>query len=847
MANFIIRNLPIGVGTLMGALAFVAAAQNPFDALQFPITELGGCDSIDACKAYCDDSENAQACTGWARAHGFATGGDGGRRDSGDEGGSGGGEPDREFVDRVHETLERTSGPGGCSTPEECDAFCSERANHDECRAFAREHGLDDGHEEGRVGPGGCQSEEACRSYCGNPEHTRECVAFGLENGNLSPEEAARILSHIERAQQSGVEVQNRAREAGERVRGEVGTRVRGGIERSDRGQRRGPRGSRIEVREPKIDEGKAREILEAEGGPGGCATFDECEQFCNAPENGETCMQFALEHELIAGDEAARMRRLMDSTGPGGCKGRACEQYCEQSGHELECVEHAEGLGLIDPAEAERVRGFMKRAEERGLGCRGRECERYCEDPVNRDQCFDAFKDLLPEEERAHIEKFKAIEKRVETGGGPGGCRGEDECHQYCSDSAHFDECAAFAVEAGLFSPEDAEKMLKQFINVEGFRGRGPGGGSQGFRPPPGFEDFGELGMPPPFEHFEDFELPESVPPEVREQFKAQFEQGFQGEYKQRFEEEFRARAGRFGEFRQQFGGEGGEHGQFPGGTGAPNGGVPPRGFRGGEGGFRGFPQQGGTGGLRQGGATSASHISLKQNDSGGFTLRIEDPDGIASFSLNPAEGSRYGGDVPNCPSRYESTTVRLSGSFPYTLTYTDCAGNNVESTLTQADAFRSPTPPPRGSTSSGAPPPLPPPPGAGIPAGFDPHSIGLPGNFQFDGSNIPPEFLNDEMRRQIEETRQGETESQFEQQYQQQHQQQSDGVQYPQPYDEQHQQQYDGQYQEPQNFTSPPDYQYPPPPGTESHIDSTAPTGFFLSRMIANAARAFLELLGR
>ncbi|MDP3734940.1 MAG: hypothetical protein Q8R39_00755 [bacterium] len=811
--------------------ALSVGAQNPFDALQFPIAGLGDCASVEGCKLYCDEPENARACSEWARANGF---GSGGRREDGDQERSGEAGGDEERIEHARETLERTTGPGGCSSPEECDVYCSEEAHHDECRAFAREHGFDT-HEEERIGPGGCHSEDECQSYCRNPEHTRECVAFGLKNGNLSPEEAARILSQIERAHTIGAEARNRAREAGERVQGEVGERIRGKIERFDERRGRGPRGPRIEVREPKIDEEKARQILETEGGPGGCSTFDACEQFCNAPENGETCMQFALEHDLIAGDEAARMRRLMDSTGPGGCRGRACEQYCEAPGHELECIEHAEGLGLIDPTEAERVRGFMRRGEERGLGCRGRECERYCEDPAHRDQCFEAFKDLIPEEERAHIEKFKAIEARVESAGGPGGCRAEEECHQYCSDSAHFDECAAFAVEAGLFSPEDAEKMLKQFINVENFRGGGP----EGVTAPPGFEGFGELGEPPPFEHFEDFELPEGVPPEAREQFKAQFEQGFQGEYRQRFEEEFRARAGRFGEFRQQFGGEGGEHGQFPGGFGAPQGGMPPGGFGGGsgEGGFQGFPQQGGETSVQR---TSGgiSHISLKTNDSGLFTLRIEDSDGIASFALDPAEGSRYGGDVPNCPRRHESTTVRLSGSFPYTLTYTDCAGNTTERTLSQNEAYGTPTAPPQGSLPGAGTVPVQPPGVGGIPQGFDPRSVGLPEGFQFDGSNIPPEFLTDELRAQIEEMRRRETENQYHEQYQQQSDQQ-----YQQQYNQQYQQQYD---QQQQNFT-PPEYQYPPPEGTEQHIDSTAPTGFFLSRMIANAARAFLELLGR
>ena len=50
-------------------------------------------------------------------------------------------------------------------------------------------------------------------------------------------------------------------------------------------------------------------------------------------------------------------------------------------------------------------------------------------------------------------IEKFKAIDEKVKTQGGPGGCRGEEECRAYCSDTSHFDECAAFAVNEGFLN----------------------------------------------------------------------------------------------------------------------------------------------------------------------------------------------------------------------------------------------------------------------------------------------------------------------------------------------------------------------------------------------------------
>ena len=51
-----------------------------------------------------------------------------------------------------------------------------------------------------------------------------------------------------------------------------------------------------------------------------------------------------------------------------------------------------------------------------------------------------------------------------------PGGCKGKDECQNYCQDSTHADECANFAIEAGFMKPEEAEMFKKT-------GGKGPGG----------------------------------------------------------------------------------------------------------------------------------------------------------------------------------------------------------------------------------------------------------------------------------------------------------------------------------------------------------------------------------
>ena len=43
--------------------------------------------------------------------------------------------------------------------------------------------------------------------------------------------------------------------------------------------------------------------------GPGGCKGKDECEEFCNNPENQETCFNFGKEHDMIPEEKLKEIR----------------------------------------------------------------------------------------------------------------------------------------------------------------------------------------------------------------------------------------------------------------------------------------------------------------------------------------------------------------------------------------------------------------------------------------------------------------------------------------------------------------------------------------------------------
>src|SRR3989344_4891064 len=110
----IARNAYVVLVAFVIALALVAFANAQESTVTFPVAELGGCESKGACKAYCDEPGHFKACFAFAKAHDLLP------------------EEDR---DRSEEEIEKFAqimqkgGPGGCTSHESCEAYCSEARN----------------------------------------------------------------------------------------------------------------------------------------------------------------------------------------------------------------------------------------------------------------------------------------------------------------------------------------------------------------------------------------------------------------------------------------------------------------------------------------------------------------------------------------------------------------------------------------------------------------------------------------------------------------------------------------------------------------------------------------------
>jgi len=333
------------------------AAQN-FKDISYPIPELGNCSSRLECKIFCDDPANYVVCSEWAAKNNIIS------------------EEEVKAVEREVEQRKKfergeiLEGPGGCRTPEECDAYCQEPEHADECFRFGVEHNLISSEEAKRIkkemeeakGPGGCKTREECDAYCSVPEHMKECIEFGVKEGTLTPEESKEFL-----------EIMTREKEARERMPG--------------------PEEFRQGPKKPELNKEKVNKVLKIKKGPGGCSTIEECKEYCSDVSHAEECLSFAEENGLASPEEIKEMREMskvmMTEGGPGGCRGpKECDEYCAVPEHQNECLEFAKKHNLISPEEVEMIEkmgGFGGPG-----GCRSpKECDAYCRDPQHTEECL--------------------------------------------------------------------------------------------------------------------------------------------------------------------------------------------------------------------------------------------------------------------------------------------------------------------------------------------------------------------------------------------------------------------------------------------------------------------------
>lgn len=155
--------------------------------VSFPIAELGNCADRSACKIYCDEPTNVDACLNFAEKNNLMS---------------------SEEV-KVAKNFKKTgmTGPGGCKGKNECNTYCGNPEHMDECVVFAEKNGIMSNKQLGEakkvktaiakgIKPPVCGGKEACDAYCSSSEHMEECVTFGEAIGIISKDDAKKIRNN---------------------------------------------------------------------------------------------------------------------------------------------------------------------------------------------------------------------------------------------------------------------------------------------------------------------------------------------------------------------------------------------------------------------------------------------------------------------------------------------------------------------------------------------------------------------------------------------------------------------------------------------------------------------------
>ena len=496
---FIILSALIFCVALSTHLGLAFAQENaPLSNVNFPIQKLGNCANKQECKAYCDIDANMRICLDFAEKQGLFS------------------EKKIEKDRKIVEIMETTIGPGGCANKIECDIFCRNPENMEECIIFGKKHGLiplEELKEAEQVlkaikkglKPLPCGGKQECDIYCSQPEHLEECIAFGEAAGFIEPEEAEMIRKTdgkgpggCQGKQECDIYCQNpdnmqKCMEFGLEYglmspQEEKETRMM--LEAIKKGFKPPPCHSKEECdiycSDPEHmeecvafgeaagfinhdDAERAKKMHEMEihmgPGPGECKGDEECKIYCDNPEHMEECVEFALKAGLISEEEAKRIKKMdeMDmGPGPGGCQTREqCDIYCQNPDNMRECMEFGKKMGIVDTHEFERVERMSNEMLHNGPGgCQTpQECKTFCDDPKNMQECV-RFSEKMGLMKPAEANVIRML--TPEGQGGPGGCQGMEECKKYCMNPENMEECVEFFLKEKIMIPEDANRMME-------------------------------------------------------------------------------------------------------------------------------------------------------------------------------------------------------------------------------------------------------------------------------------------------------------------------------------------------------------------------------------------------
>jgi len=270
-------------GTTASVSVVETAVKSPAQSIAFPVAELGNCANKDECHAYCEKTENMEACASFAQKKGLS------------------GAIESSRVKAFATKIKEGKGPGGCTSPSSCNQYCTNVKNIDECVAFAEKNGLKGSNyeegkkiqnflKEGGTTPGNCQTNGECSAYCGQFSHAKECADF---------------------AQKAGL------------------------------GQKEGVK-PKINSQMTKL-----ASLAESGETPGQCGTKDECEKYCSDKEHRSECVDFSVKMGFVPAETASRLKQSFVPGPGGCDSSDSCRTFCGVEENKEVCLQYAKDRGL--------------------------------------------------------------------------------------------------------------------------------------------------------------------------------------------------------------------------------------------------------------------------------------------------------------------------------------------------------------------------------------------------------------------------------------------------------------------------------------------------------------------
>jgi hypothetical protein len=153
-----------------------------------------------------------------------------------------------------------------------------------------------------------------------------------------------------------------------------------------------------------------------------------------------------------------------------------SCRAYCGKQENYAACTDYGQKNNIISAEDAAKAKEFADVLKGEGPGgCKDEaSCRNYCDGVAHLSECvsFGEKHNLIP---AAQLEQAKKVAKALQDGAKmPGQCTDNNSCQAYCAASEHADECLAFAEKAGFIPPEELAQAKKVLPLIKA--GQSPG-----------------------------------------------------------------------------------------------------------------------------------------------------------------------------------------------------------------------------------------------------------------------------------------------------------------------------------------------------------------------------------